>query len=155
MIEIGDVVTVDGRTWRNIRDPDGFEGFVPAQYLVEELIPKEPTIQVLRCTAATKAYVDDMLERFEPIANSGVKLAELVELAGENDAADIDTEAYRILFVSHLVIIAGASQAMLEEVPLPSDPLAQIFHPSFRAQRTVICRRCNPSRGGRHWQSKS
>ena len=138
MIEIGDVVTVDGRTWRNVRDPDGFEGFVPAQHLVEELIPKEPTIQVLRCTAATKAYVDGMLERFEPIANSGVKLAELVELAGENDAADIDTEAYRILFVSHLVIIAGASQAMLEEVPLPSDPLAQIFHPSFRASAQLF-----------------
>ena len=35
MIEISAAVEVENRLWRHVRDPDGNEGYVPAEYLVD------------------------------------------------------------------------------------------------------------------------
>ncbi len=42
MIEISPSVELDNRLWRHVRDPDGNEGYVPAQYLVETI--DQPTL---------------------------------------------------------------------------------------------------------------
>ena len=34
MVVIGPVVVGDGQTWNHVRAPDGTEGYIPAQYLV-------------------------------------------------------------------------------------------------------------------------
>ncbi len=43
MVVIGDDQEVDGRRWRNVRDPAGNEGWIPAQYLVPPGATRTPT----------------------------------------------------------------------------------------------------------------
>ena len=42
MVVIGPDVTAEGRDWKNVRDPDGNEGFVAAEFLEPQPSP-EPT----------------------------------------------------------------------------------------------------------------
>ena len=48
MVEVASTVEAEGRYWRNVRDPEGNEGFVPSQYLVGE----KPAVAV----ATTQAH---------------------------------------------------------------------------------------------------
>ena len=76
MIQIGPAVVVDYVKWRNVRDPDGNEGFVPSSYLLSERqaaarnnqpadTPRPQTAkpaptrqsQAAGCTAATRRYI--------------------------------------------------------------------------------------------------
>ena len=52
MVVVGPDVTVEGRPWRNVRDPDGNEGFVPVQYLVVELV-NQPALAAPAPTATS------------------------------------------------------------------------------------------------------
>jgi hypothetical protein len=44
MVALAPVQTVDGREWRNVRDPDGNVGWIPSQYLVAPTCPAVPTL---------------------------------------------------------------------------------------------------------------
>ena len=48
MVEIAGTVEAGGRYWRNVRDPDGNEGFIPSEYLLsEKLVVATVTQQAL------------------------------------------------------------------------------------------------------------
>ena len=53
MIEISPSVELDNRLWRHVRDPDGNEGYVPAEYLVES--SAKPTLVFPRQTSVPSA----------------------------------------------------------------------------------------------------
>lgn len=53
MVEIASTVQIGGLTWRNVRDPDGNEGFVPDQYLATEDRVRSMTAVAKRAVVAT------------------------------------------------------------------------------------------------------
>ena len=139
MVVVGPDVAVEGRLWRNVRDPDGNLGFVPAEYLVTSppsaAAQKDPTatpeatatvptatttavaIPNLDCPSPAEiTYMLVLDKEFEFIGESMGELAALGNRANEDPTLYAD-DYWLLNFTVHLVSLQVRATNILELVP--------------------------------------
>ena len=144
MIQIGPAVVVDYVKWRNVRDPDGNDGFVPSSYLLSETqaaardnrpanTPRPqtakpaptPQSQAAGCTAAARRYVGQVDQRLGAFNGPFAQLLQDLQSLANNPSRFFDRDAAFVV-KQQLLRVSNRSNSLAGTKP--RDPAAIKIH---------------------------
>ena len=141
MIEIAGTVVAGNMNWRNVTDPDGNEGFVPAQYLIKESSAQKTATSEARrkigsaltatvragntCTAATRQYEAVATRNMQSLTVAALLIAELFAQVDSDPLLLLNPEWKSLLTLQVATVEEHANAIIAID---PSDPLASRIH---------------------------
>ena len=139
MVRIGPFSVVGERSWENVRDPDGNEGFVPKPYLLtqqqinaREMLAKRPTPTSRPaggCTAATRRYITQVERALQEIAEPSALVIASMQQWQEDPSLFFDSR-WKYVVKINLFRVAGIINRSLPDSQ-PRDPAAARIHDQY------------------------